>query len=466
MSIARWMSLWMIAALTACVGEARQLSWHECDAALQATGRTIQCATLVVPEDWDGARRRTVELELVVVRAAAPVQALPPVIYLHGGPGGGVLDDLADGLRSPLGGELIAQDQDWVFFDQRGTGRSRPLLDCGDVALNDAGPASDEVVVQLVECGRRLAANGVDFSQYQSRNVARDVQAIRTALRIETFDLYGLSYGTRVAAAVLTHEPEGLRAIVYDSPWPPEAKWTEPGPGWVSREVRELLRACSNDAHCVQYGDLERELDALARRWLADDEGVVNARALALFLMDSVYDPAMVRALPRAVAALAGGDLSALQPYATSSDAGYSDALHMAVMCNEELPFERAEAVRANAAGDPVAEAVALTMSNYFAACEGFGHATPAAVEQQPVQSEIPALFLAAGIDAGCPAELSEAAVRGYAHGQLLVAPFSTHQVSGHSACARGVARAFLRDPTRPLDMSCLAAEATPIRFE
>lgn len=466
MNIAPWMSLLMIAALTACAGETHQLSWHDCDAALQATGRTIQCATLAVPEDWDGARQQTVEVELVVVRAAAPVRTLPPVIYLHGGPGGGVLDDLAGALRSGLGAELIAQDQDWVFFDQRGTGRSRPLLDCGDIALNDAGPASDEVVVQLVECGRRLAANGVDFSQYQSRTVARDVQAIRTALRIETFDLYGLSYGTRVAAAVLTHEPQGLRAIVYDSPWPPEAKWTEPGPGWVSREVRELLRACSNDAHCARYGDLERELDALVGRWLSTDEAVANARALALFLMDSVYDPAMVRALPRMVDALASGDLSALQAYATSSDAGYSDALHMAVMCNEELPFERAEAVQANAAGDPIAEAVALTMSNYFAACEGFERAAPSAVEQRPVHSEIPALFLAAGIDAGCPAELSEAAVRGYAHGQLLVAPFTTHQVSGHSACARRVARTFLRDPTRQLDMSCVAAEATPVQFE
>ncbi|UPT64791.1 MAG: alpha/beta hydrolase [Hyphomonadaceae bacterium JAD_PAG50586_4] len=75
-------------------------------------------------------------------------------------------------------------------------------------------------------------------------------------------------------------------------------------------------------------------------------------------------------------------------------------------------------------------------------------------------------LFLAAGIDAGCPAELSEAAVQGYAHGQLAIAPYTTHQVARNSACARQLARAFLRDPLGRLDISCMAAEATPVRFQ
>lgn len=453
-------------ALASCGRAATQVERHRCDGALEAAGRGVECLTLTVPENWSAPTARTVSLELAVVRAAARVEGLPPVIYLHGGPGGGVMDDLAEALNSQLGAELIAQDQDWIFFDQRGTGRSRPLLDCGEIALNDAGPASDEAVAQLIACGRRLTAEGVDLSQYQSRNVARDVRAIREVLGIEAFDLYGLSYGTRVAAAVLTHEPEGLRAIVYDSPWPPEAKWTEPGPGWVSREVRELLRACAADSACLRYGDLERGLDALARGWLGG-AGEHNARALALFLMDSVYDPAMVRALPKTVAQLMRGDLSALAPYQSSSDAGYADALHMAVMCNEELPFESALRVRANAAGDPIAEAVALTMSNYFAACEGFSRsASPEPLEQAPIQSEAPALFLAAGIDAGCPAELSEQAVRGYPRGQIAIAPYTTHQVAANSACARRLARAFLRDPLSRLDMTCIAADAAPIRFD
>lgn len=455
----------MIVVLNACQSAPARLARHSCESELEQTGRTVECMTLTVPENWSEPAGRAIFLEVAIVRAAAPQEGLPPVIYLHGGPGGGVLDDLAGALGSPLGGELIAQDQDWVFFDQRGTGRSAPLLDCGEIALNDAGPASDEVVAQLVTCGRELSATGVDFSQYQSRSVASDVQAIRAALGLDRFDLYGLSYGTRVAAAVLTHAPDGLRAIVYDSPWPPEAKWTEPGPLWVSREVRELLRACAGDPACRGYGNLEHQLDALAQGWL-DGADVSHASALALFLMDSVYDGDMVRALPRTVASLAHGDLSALAPYAAASDAGYADALHMAVMCNEELPFEGAAAVRANAAGDPIAEAVGLTMSNYFAACEGFFQASPSSIEQQPILSDIPVLFLAAGIDAGCPAELSEAAVQGYAHGQLAIAPYTTHQVARNSACARQLARAFLREPLRRLDISCMAAEATPVRFQ
>ena len=88
-------------------------------------------------------------ISIIIVKAKTPKENLAPVIYIHGGPGGGVLEDLPKKLNSPMGKELIAQDQDWIFFDQRGTGLSFPKLDCGNIALNDAGPQSMEVVGNL-----------------------------------------------------------------------------------------------------------------------------------------------------------------------------------------------------------------------------------------------------------------------------------------------------------------------------
>ena len=43
------------------------------------------------------------------------------MIYLHGGPGGAAIQCLPRILKSPIGRELVAQDQDWIFFDQRGS---------------------------------------------------------------------------------------------------------------------------------------------------------------------------------------------------------------------------------------------------------------------------------------------------------------------------------------------------------
>jgi len=455
--------------LCGCGGGPRDLLLHDCSPGLQDSGRVVECFTVRVPER--GAEfstgARAVVLEVVRVRASRPVAGLPPVIYLHGGPGGGVLEDLDDVLRSDIAKQLVAQDQDWVFFDQRGTGLARPLLDCGELALNDAGPLDADVVQQLIECGQRLSAQGIALDTYHSQQVALDVQAIRRALRLGSFDVYGLSYGTRVAAAVVATASSGLRAVVLDSPWPPEATWTESGPTWVSHEARELLRACAADTACgAAHPDLETRLDTLLRSWRDGDRalGATNARQFALFLMDALYEPTGVASLPQDIERVVRGDLSLLRGRGADG-AGYAEGLHMATLCNEELPLESAERVREYALGDPIAEAVASTMVNYFPACAGFVVKPRDPLDAAPVESNIPTLFLAAGIDAGCPAEFSEVAVRGFSRGQLVVMPFSTHQVAVNSLCARTIARQFLRQPTEAVKRTCVAEEQAGISF-
>lgn len=457
----------LLLSLVGCAEKEDTPTYHVCDPALVATGRTVECATLTVPENWAQPGGNSVILELVIVRAVAPMSGLPPVIYLHGGPGGSVLEYLAEALNSPIGKELVAQDQDWIFFDQRGTGKAIPRLDCGPVVLNDSGPASEAEVGKLIECGEMFQKKGIDLGQYHSRNVALDIQEIRKAVGAKQFDLYGLSYGTRVAATTLLHQPQGLRAIVYDSPWPPEAKWTEPGPAWVSREARELLRFCERQPRCLaQFPNLEQKLEKTVRAWLEsgnfDDRE--KARRLALFLTESVYDAERVENLPRDIDSITRGNLALLAAF-EHSDAGYSDGLHMAVMCNEELPFEQSKRVLANGKGDPLAEAVAITMSRYSEACPAFRPSVPPPSEQSPVRSDIPVLFMAAGIDAGCPAELSVDAVKRYRNGRLLLFPYTTHQLSLNNSCARQSARKFLRDPEKFRRRVCADPKAKPPTF-
>ena len=86
-------------------------------------------------------------------------------------------------------------------------------------------------------------------------------------------------------------------------------------------------------------------------------------------------------------------------------------------------------------------------------------------VENSAVKSDIPALFMAAGIDPGCPASLSINAVKDFSKGQILIMPFSTHQLAVNSECARNVARKFLTSPNEKLDLSCAKSEKEKIDF-
>ena len=56
-------------------------------------------------------------------------------------------------------------------------------------------------------CHDRLESQGVDLSAYNSAEIAADVEDLRLALGVERWNLYGWSYGTRIALTFPRTEP-------------------------------------------------------------------------------------------------------------------------------------------------------------------------------------------------------------------------------------------------------------------
>ena len=118
----------------------------------------------------------------------------------------------------------------------------RPLLGCpeADEFVNDAisvpftaesTTAADAAALQ--KCRDRLAATGVDLAAYNTAENAADIADLRVALGIDTWNVYGVSYGSNLALSVLRDHPQGIRSVVLDSVSPPsnnivENWWTAP----------------------------------------------------------------------------------------------------------------------------------------------------------------------------------------------------------------------------------------------
>ncbi|WP_037080171.1 alpha/beta fold hydrolase [Pseudonocardia spinosispora] len=430
----------------------------------------IECGTLTVPETRGGPSTRQIALPVTIVRASTPKPGAVPVIYLHGGPGAAAVENLGDQLRDERGRELIALDQDWIFFDQRGGGLSAPALDCGAVALTDAGPLTDAAAGQLTACADRLRASGVDLSRYNAVEVANDIQDLRTALKLDRIDLFGVSYGTRIALASIVHAPDGVRAVVLDSPWTPEATWVENGPEMVSDAVREIFARCTADTACQsRYPTAATELDAFANRLLSGPQTIngktYTADDLGAFLMDAAYSATGARALPATAARFTAGNMTELDTH-LAERSGYHEAQHLTHLCKEEIPFENEATMRQRAQRDPVTRLLASSMGRYFQVCRNYPVGPPDPVEAQPVSSQLPTLFLAAEIDPGCPPAVAKAAVARFPHGQLSIIPNATHGVFRGSTCARTMIRTFLANPNAPIDQSCLHPEHDKFEFD
>ena len=306
----------------------------------------LTCGILEVDETRGSNNGRRVAMPVAIIKAEKPT-GQPPVIYLHGGPGGGAVASLA---ARPGGGPRpqrawTGHDQDVVMFDQRGGTASVPALDCGGLNLNDAGPDSDGTVGALKACAARHKAAGVDLSRYNAVEVAHDVQDLRRLLGYKQVDLFGVSYGTRIALEVVRTAPEGVRAVVLDSLWPPEAKWVDEGPMPVARAVRQILALCAADPACAKdKPDLQAKVDALAVRWLAAPQGGSDGKRypvedFAQYMMDAAYSGEDAREMPAVMQKLVSGDFSPIAAHDTDRSP-YAEAQHLTHLCKEQFPFE------------------------------------------------------------------------------------------------------------------------------
>src|SRR5829696_5064324 len=126
---------------------------------------------------------------------------------------------------------------------------------------------------------------GVDLSQYNSIASANDTVALVKALGYDDYNLYGVSYGTRLALEVMRNHPEsGLRSVVLDSTYPPEIKSYEQFPQEPHEVVIQLFADCARNPAChTAYPDLKARFIALLGRLRAEpvisDDGAPSLTA-------------------------------------------------------------------------------------------------------------------------------------------------------------------------------------------
>ena len=186
----------------------------------------VRCGYLTVLENRakpDGRRIR-----IFVMRAPA-VSATPkpdPIVYLSGGPGGAGSFEVAFMVEHGLNA-----DREVIFVDQRGTHHADPRLGCPEweqyvydaVSLPFAAESTTAADAAAVKaCRDQWAATGVDLAAYNSTENAADIAELRVALGIDSWNVYGVSYGSKLALIVLRDHPQGIRSVVLDSVSPPD----------------------------------------------------------------------------------------------------------------------------------------------------------------------------------------------------------------------------------------------------
>ncbi|TXG83413.1 MAG: hypothetical protein E6R14_06065, partial [Thermomicrobiales bacterium] len=155
----------------------------------------------------------------------------------------------------------------------------------------------------------------------------------------DAYNLYSISYGTRLALEVMRSHPEsGLRSVVLDSTYPPEIPSYEQFPLEPHEVVIQLFADCQRDANCAAaYPDLQNRFVALLAQLrehpivtgdgetISDRELVSVMQTLGGNIQAVPYVPAMIAELERGETAIfegiASGSLFAMPDAEASPEA-------------------------------------------------------------------------------------------------------------------------------------------------
>jgi pimeloyl-ACP methyl ester carboxylesterase len=428
-----------------------------------------ECTRIPVPEDFEHPEGRRIELFVARVPAISARKAADPLFIFAGGPGAAASEFYA-GVAPAFA--RVNRDRDIILVDQRGTGRSNALrCDFDDEAMLESGEGEIEALA------RRCLAEVSTHAQpglYTTSMAVRDLEAVRRALGLGRINLYGVSYGTRVAQYYLRRHGERVRAVILDGVIPPERIL---GPDMAldaEDALRRVLTRCAEDPACGKaFGDPSVHYRSLRAR-LADRPVAVlmpaprtgervalgfGAAHLATVLRLSTYSAEQAAILPLALfeANLHGNFVPLAGQYLLMTDAltgQMAYGMHHSVVCTEDAPwYGNVKVDRALLGATFIGTG---QLDGLAALCRAWPRGVDDGDLHAPLASDVPALLLSGSADPVTPARDAALAAKGLTHSLQVVIEGMGHGQIG-TPCVDRLVAGFLRaGSTRNLDTSCV----------
>ncbi len=443
-----------------------------------ARGIQRDCGWLVVPESRERPKSNVVRLAVEVIRAREP-DGTPPLVLLHGGPGG------QGGIRlfsAGLAASPVSLHRDVVIYDQRGAGLSQPKL-CPsyerlfESTFNRAEARDKERILDAARraCVQELDAKQIDRLAYSTSASAADLIDLRHALGYARWDIYGPSYGALLAQEVMDRDAAGIRAVVLASPVGRAIMQKAEQPQSTQRAFERVFEACGLQPRCraafPQLGeDFYAVYDALNRSPLlvpvsrsADrhDAVVFNGERLVADIRNRMLNRDGIGRIPLLVHELRSGDrLRAAREVVADGmmPANVADAaLREIVLCNDGATSGSAYRKAAKSVNARSLPPFRRAVDRDERECREWLPRVVDRPAQIPVRSDIPTLILTGYFDDRAPTDHGRRIAATLSRVYVVELPDEGHDARRPGPCHAMIVQHFYEDPTHAPDTTCIA---------
>jgi pimeloyl-ACP methyl ester carboxylesterase len=432
---------------------------------------SVLCGKFPVYENRETQKGRVIDLNIVVVPAIHRDSAGTPIFYFEGGPGVAATHS-ASFFAEPA--NPYRQYHDIVLVDVRGTGGSNPLHCSSLQTKRGLKEHFEEMYPEeaVKECFDSLSKRA-DLKQYTTTNVVNDIEDIRKWLGYGKVNIFGLSYGTRVALVYMKMFPSAIGSCVLWSPTHTYSRMPLYHARFAQNSLEQVFEDCKQDPLCNNsFPAIKDEFNTLMKKrrnepfkfLYADSAGdsrqlSISWNAFQTKLRTLMYDPAGIRQIPYIIHEVYRGNLEpfiALYPITSQMSSFIAEGFYLCITCTEDVPFIKTNQIESLTKGTFMGS---YRVDQQKKACSNWVRGKTPADYFDPVKSDIPTLIISGGFDPVTPVSMAKEIARHLSRSTLVIIPQMSHMFDGlsHPECFDDICLSFINAPGNPkLNLACI----------
>jgi len=463
----------LVAGMPATASDARPV-FASCQIGASDSAQRLQalCTTISVPEDRDRPQGRHVGLRVALLKARSSAPKPDALFYIAGGPGQASTESF---VQEGPAFDRIRSEHDVVLVDQRGTGGSN-RLDCPEPA-SGLGQGDAAVTAAAADCLKQLPA---DPRFYTTTVAVQDLDEVRGMLGYPSVDLYGISYGTRVALQYLRAYPGRVRSVILDGVVPADLALGPDVSLDAQRALGLIFERCGTDTACHRaFPNLAADFAGLQHSLTAHPASVTLRDPLSgaprseILTWDKVAGAVRLMSYQSETASLlpllihqAGAEhdyaplMGTALIFSGEIENSFAGGMAAAVLCTEDAPFLKVADSRA-LQGTYLG---AYTVDTLQKSCRAWPRGVMAPDFKRAVVSDKPVLLLSGEDDPITPPANAERAAKTLSNSLSLVVPGQGHG-NVFRGCLPRIAAEFVDAASvKGLDTACVK-DARPFPF-
>ena len=323
-------------------------------------------------------------------------------------------------------------------------------------------------------CFNLLTKKGLDLNQYTTLSTVEDIKNIIQLIKAKRWNIYAVSYGTRVALQLLKEDNALIKAVILDSVYPTDINELIVVPELMANSFKKLLTTCRLKYFCGKFApnleknisQMVKELNSKPYAFKVQPENynkeitvTINGYRFAWMLYMSMYHWDLIEKMPAAIATAAKHGPAALKPMVTkyaqwSLDKTFSPAAYYSVECHDRDKIVSREMYQTEVDKYPYVKQFVGFQWQYDV-CKFWKSGRAPKEFFQPTKSSAPILLLNGELDPVTPWYWAARVAKELKNGYFIKIPGVGHGAVDSDQCATKIAIAFFNTPHKRPTLDC-----------